>query len=49
MIITEITVSYTVKLANSATPSKFRQVKFSQKAGLENDKMCLSQRETEWN
>ena len=28
----------TVKLANSVSPSKFRQVKFPQKTGLENDK-----------
>ena len=33
---------YTVKLANSASPSKFRQVKFSLKTGLKNDKICFS-------
>ena len=33
---------YTVKLANSASPSKFRQVKFSLKTGLKNDKTCFS-------
>ena len=33
---------YTVKLANSTSPSKFRQVKFSLKTGLKNDKMCFS-------
>ena len=33
-----------VKLANSASPSKFCQVKIRQKTGLENDKMCLSER-----
>ena len=35
----------TVKLPNFASPSKFRQVKFPQKTGLENDNMCFSQRE----
>ena len=40
---------YTVKLANSASPFKFRQVKFQKKTGLENDKMSFSQRETEYN
>ena len=39
----------TVKLANSTGPFKLCQVKFSQKTGLENDKMCFSQRETECN
>ena len=38
-----------VKLANSASPFKFRQVKFQQKTGLENDKMGFSQRETGYN
>ena len=33
----------TVKLANSASPFKFRQVKFPQQAGLENNKICFSQ------
>ena len=33
----------TVKLANSASPFKFRQVKIQQQAGLENNKMCFSQ------
>ena len=33
-----------VKLANSASPSKFCQVKLPQKTGLENYKMCYSQR-----
>ena len=41
--------STTIKLANSASPSKFCQVKFQQKTGLENDKISFSQRETEYN
>ena len=32
----------TVKLANSASPFKFCQVKILCQAGLENDKMCFS-------
>ena len=38
-----------VKLANSASPFKFRQVKLQKKTGLENDKTSFSQRETEFN
>ena len=41
--------SATVKLANSASPFKFCQVKFLQKTGLENGKKSFSQRETEHN
>ena len=37
----------TVKLANSISPFKVRQVKFCQKAGLREDKMYFSQKETE--
>ena len=33
-----------VKLANSTSPFKFHQAKFSQQVGLENDKMCFSKR-----
>ena len=32
-----------IKLTNSASPFKFRQAKFSQQSGLENDKMYFSQ------
>ena len=39
----------TVKWANSASPFKFHQVKFSQKSGLENDKMLFSQTEIQNN
>ena len=34
-------INGSVKLANSASPSKFCKVKFKQKTGLENDKMCF--------
>ena len=37
---------HTVKLANSASPFKFRKVKFSQKTSLENNEINFSQRET---